>query len=91
MTRPIQFFGRIAKKITAAGLITIITLACLNLFADLPVSINTLILLTAILLFTSLQILFIGLLGEILIRSYFESQNKDYYVVENIVEGEINS
>lgn len=87
MTRPIQFFGKIAKKLTGFGLIAVFLLACLSFFANLPVSLNTLILLTAILMFTSLQILFAGLLGEIMMRSYFEGQEKDYYVVESILNG----
>ncbi|MDY7039052.1 MAG: glycosyltransferase, partial [Thermodesulfobacteriota bacterium] len=85
MTRPIQFFGKIAKNLFGMGSIMIFVLACLSLFVQLTVSINTLIILTAILLFTCLQILFIGLLGEIMIRSYFEGQKKDYYVVERII------
>ena len=91
MTRPIQFFGKIAKKLVGLGLIGIFILTCLNLFANLPVSLNTLILLTAMLLFASLQILFAGLLGEIMIRSYFEGQKKDYYVVEKIINDRVHS
>lgn len=90
MTRPIQFFGKIAKKLAAGGLLSIICLGCLDAVFHLSISLNTLIILVAILLFASLQILFIGLLGEILIRSYFEGQKKDYYVVEKIIKGGIN-
>ena len=32
-----------------------------------------------------------GLLGEIMMRSYFEGQKKDYYVVENIVNDRAES
>lgn len=85
VTRPIQFFGKIAKKVAGIGLTGIAVLSCLSFFAHLPVSLNTLILLTAILFFACLQILFAGLLGEIMIRSYFEGQKKDYYVVERII------
>ncbi len=85
MTRPIQFFGKIAKKLVGAGMAVILLLFCLNIFADIPVSVDTLILLFAMLLFAGLQILFAGLLGEIMMRSYFEGQKKDYYVVEKII------
>jgi len=85
MTRPIQFFGKISRKLATTGMVGILILAGLNLFAGVPISLNTLLLLTAILLFSSLQILFAGLLGEIMIRSYFEGQGKDYYVIEKIV------
>ncbi len=85
MTRPIQFFGKIAKKIAGMGLTGIFILTRLNLFFNLPVSLNTLILLSAILLFANLQILFAGLLGKIMLRSYFEGQKRDCYVVEKIM------
>lgn len=88
MTRPIQFFGKIAKKLLGWGLITIVMLALLGLFSALQVSFSVLVLLTALLLFATLQILSMGLLGEIMIRSYFETQNKDYYVVERILNDE---
>jgi hypothetical protein len=33
-----------------------------------------------------LQIVSIGLLGEIMIRAYFEGQKKDSFVVEKVIE-----
>lgn len=85
MTRPIQFFGKVARKITSLGLIVITLLSLLGLFKVLPISLNTVLLLTALLLFSGLQMLTIGLIGELMIRYYFEAQHKDYYVVENIL------
>jgi len=90
MTRPIQFFGKIAKKLLGTGLVTIILLFCTCLYFKLNLSINTLILLIAILFLSSLQILFAGLLGEIIMRSFFEGQKKDYYVVERIINDGTN-
>lgn len=91
MTTPIQFFGKIVKQIAGLGMIVIFVLACLGLFTNIPVSLNTIILLFGILLLTVLQIAFIGLLGEIMMRSYFEGQKKDYYVVENIINDGVQS
>jgi hypothetical protein len=85
MTRPIQFFGKIAKKITGYGFLTIAILSMLGLFHLLPISLNTVLILIALLLFSSLQLLTMGLIGEILIRFYFEMQHKDSYVVERIL------
>jgi glycosyltransferase involved in cell wall biosynthesis/Flp pilus assembly protein TadD len=84
MTRPIQFFGKIAKKITGWGLAAIAVLAALGLMKILPVSLNTVLLLAALVLFSGLQMLSMGLIGELMIRFYFEVQHKDYYVVESI-------
>jgi glycosyltransferase involved in cell wall biosynthesis/thioredoxin-like negative regulator of GroEL len=85
MTRPIQFFGKIGKKLTGWGMIAISFLIGLAIFTPVNVSINTILILAALLLFAVLQIVSMGLLGEIMIRSYFENQNKDYYVVEKII------
>ena len=88
MTRPIQFFGRIAKIIGLYGFSSLIVLTMLGLADVISFSINTLIVIASLLLFAMLQIISIGLLGEIMIRSYFEGQDKDYYVVEKILNEE---
>lgn len=85
MTRPIQFFGKFARNIASWGLIVIAALSGLGLSGLLPVSLNTILVLTALLLFSCLQLLTMGLLGELMIRFYFEGQQKDYYVVERII------
>ena len=88
MTTPIQFFGRIAKLLAKAGFSFLLISIPLKAFGIIPLSFSAFILLTVILMFAILQILSIGLLGEIMIRSYFEGQNKDYYVVERIANDE---
>ena len=91
MTRPIQFFGKIAKNLLAMGMVAILFLALMSFLTPAKISLSVLILLTALLFFATLQIISMGLLGEIMIRSYFETQNKDYYVVESVLnDGEIS-
>lgn len=85
MTRPIQFFGKIAKRITGSGLFLLAVLSVCGLTHLLPVSLNTILILTALLFFTSMQLLTMGLIGELMIRLYFEVQKKDFYVVERIL------
>lgn len=87
-TTPIQFFGKIAKKIAGIGIIAIFALLCLALFANSTISMNTVVLSSGILLLAVLQIAFMGLLGEIMMRTYFEGQKKDYYTVEKIINDE---
>jgi len=85
LTRPIQFFGKIAKLLMTMGLSFIFILALLTLFVEIQLSFNTLLILFAILLLACLQIFFVGLLGEIMIRSYFEGQNKNYFTIKTIL------
>jgi len=85
MTRPIQFFGKVAKLITEYGLLVLGVLSICGFTRLLPISLNTILILIALLLFSSLQILIMGLIGELMMRFYFEVQTKDSYVVERIL------
>lgn len=85
MTRPIQFFGKIAKKLLGAGLAFIIILSLVGMLTSINITANFLILIFALLMFAVIQIITMGLLGEIMVRSYFETQHKDYYIVEKII------
>jgi glycosyltransferase involved in cell wall biosynthesis len=85
LTRPIQFFGRIAKIITINGSLAIIALSIFSFLDYIPVSLNTILILTAILLFAIIQFISLGLLGEIIMRSFFEGHGKNIYVVEKII------
>jgi glycosyltransferase involved in cell wall biosynthesis/Flp pilus assembly protein TadD len=87
MTRPIQFFGKIAKKMVFWGVLGLAGLLGLNLFAGLGLSPDTIVILAALLLLSSFQLVMGGLVGELLIRFYFEGQKKDHYVVRQIVGG----
>ncbi|MDX9869729.1 MAG: glycosyltransferase [Candidatus Cloacimonadales bacterium] len=82
MSRPIQFFGKIVKALFIWGTALFGVLSIISIFTSL--SFNTLIVLYAIMITLCTQVLFIGLLGELVMRVYFEGQNKDYYIVEAI-------
>jgi glycosyltransferase involved in cell wall biosynthesis/Tfp pilus assembly protein PilF len=84
MTRPIQFFGKIAKKLVLAGLAGILLLVLLSTLTPFDLSAVNVIILGALLLFAALQFISMGLLGELMMRSYFEIQKKDSFVVEKI-------
>ncbi|NJB69178.1 hypothetical protein GGQ74_002875 [Desulfobaculum xiamenense] len=86
-TRPIQFFGRIAALTTGAGLAGVAGLWLLRVFAGLPVSLGALFILAALACISGLQIVFMGLTGELLVRSYFEGQHKDQFVVRRVMGG----
>lgn len=85
MTRPIQFFGKIAKFVFTMGMGFLVFLGLCNLLFDLPVTLNTLLILAGILLAACLQFIIVGLIGEIQIRSYFETQDKDQYVIDRTI------
>lgn len=88
MTRPIQFFGKIARKLSFIGLIALLFLTGLDLFTPLEISAGEMLIMLSILMVAILQIITMGLLGEIMVRSYFEIQKKDSYIVESIINEE---
>ena len=87
MTRPIQFFGKIAKKAVGYGSLAIALLFACKLGVGLPITYDTLLILLALLWLSGLNIIVMGLTGELLTRSYFEIQDKDHYVVESVLNG----
>lgn len=85
MTRPIQFFGKIAKAALQCGLGVLAVLGALTWFDVIPLQVDTFFILGSLLCLGCVQILVMGLTGELLIRSYFEMQDKTHYVVECIL------
>lgn len=80
-TRPMQLFGRWAfwtfLSAGASGLLTL----WMKLFENLSMNRNPLLVLTAFLLFSGVQFLALGLVTELVTRTYHETQNKPVYVV----------
>lgn len=85
-TRPIQFFGRCAKLLIKLGLAGLLILLAAKHFVAIPISYTALTILMGLVLFSGLQLVFIGLLGEITMRTYYESQNKETYYIRDILE-----
>lgn len=56
--------------------------------SHLPMNRNPLLVLTAMLITASIQFILMGLLAEMLVRTYHESQDRPIYVIEKIFESE---
>jgi hypothetical protein len=86
LTRPLHLFGKISVLfLTVAGLIGSFLLLRkfafgVNLFGEH----GPLTLLAAVLFIAGIQLLATGLLGEIVVRTYFESQEKKIYSVRKL-------
>ena len=80
-TRPAHFFGRWGLVSGAAGFGVLAYMAYLKLFADEAIGGRPLLLLGALLFLTGLIMVSVGLLAELLVRIYHESQGKPIYVV----------
>ena len=102
-TRPIQIFGLMGSLSFGAGFVTSAYLSVGKLFFPegrkegwlsylySETSLNErmpMLVLSVLLLFTGVQLISMGLIGELVIRTYHESQSKPIYVIREIVKHE---
>lgn len=84
-TRPIQIFGLLGGISFSLGLIIGAYLSILKIFFGHPLRDRPLLLLSILLVIFGVQLITMGLLGELVVRSYYESQNKPTYMVKEIL------
>jgi glycosyltransferase involved in cell wall biosynthesis len=88
-TRPLHVFGMLGGAMAFLGLLISGWLAYWRLFGGMSLANRPLLLLGIVLIFTGVQLVTVGLLAEMLARTYHESQNKPTYSVEQILQSEI--
>jgi glycosyltransferase involved in cell wall biosynthesis len=84
-TRPLQIFGLAGLISLAAGMGLSIYLTIIRLFFDQPLSNRPILLLAILLIMLGVQFIVMGLLGELIVRIYHESQGKSIYVIRDIL------
>lgn len=84
-TRPIHMFGRAGLSLFALGMLVNLYLVYDKLVAGHDIGTRPLLILGALLLLTGIQLVSTGLIAEIQVRTYFESQNKPIYKVKEII------
>jgi len=86
-TRPLHIFGLIGLSSGAIGFVTAVYLTVQKIFYGIDIGGRPLLLLAALLILIGVQFISMGLLGEMLARTYHESQGKPIYVVKEIFGG----
>lgn len=84
-TRPLQIFGLAGIISFAAGMGLSIYLTIIRLFFNQPLGDRPILLLAILLIMLGVQLIVMGLLGELMVRTYHESQGKSIYVVRDIL------
>jgi glycosyltransferase involved in cell wall biosynthesis len=84
-TKPIQFFGPVGVLSGILGFLILLYLTIDKVFFGNPIGGRPLILLGALLIIVGIQLIGMGLLGEMLVRVYHESQRKPIYVMKKIL------
>ena len=85
-TRPLQLFGIPGMISFFVGFVIGAYLTVGKLFFGMSLADRPLLLLVILLIFLGVQFVTMGLLGEIITRTYYEVQDKPIYVVKEIVE-----
>jgi len=83
-TKPIQVFGMLGMGAAAAGGLIGLYLTALKLFWGAQIGGRPLLFLAALLIVVGVQFVVMGLLGELLVRVYHESQQKPIYMVKRV-------
>jgi glycosyltransferase involved in cell wall biosynthesis len=85
-TKPIYIFGGLGGLSGALAVLFGLLVVSQKVNSGTDMSGNPLLLLSAVLLITAVQFILMGLLAELLVRTYHESQNRPTYVVREVLD-----
>jgi glycosyltransferase involved in cell wall biosynthesis len=85
-TRPLHIFGLIGLLSGGIGFLIAVYLTVEKIFGGLEIGGRPLLLLSILLILIGFQFITMGLLGEMLARTYHESQDKPIYVIKEILD-----
>jgi len=87
-TKPIYIFGGLGLATTLGAFVSGLAVLYQKFFAakPIPMNRNPLLVLTAMLITATIQFILMGLIAELLVRTYHESQNRPTYVIKDILE-----
>jgi 4-amino-4-deoxy-L-arabinose transferase-like glycosyltransferase len=89
--KPIYLFGGTGIIMIGASLLALLFLAVRKLTANITVLSSPLFLVSVMVLILGFQSILMGLIAELLVRTYHESQNKPTYMVRRVINGSAES
>lgn len=84
-TKPAQVFGPLGLAVGGAGFLICLYLALVKLAFGQEIGNRPLLILGVLFIILGAQLLLMGLLGEMLVRVYYESQNKPIYAIKRVL------
>ncbi|MCE5185466.1 MAG: glycosyltransferase family 2 protein [Planctomycetaceae bacterium] len=87
-TKPIYVFGGLGVFCFIGSFISGLVVILMKLLQDFSMNRNPLLIISLILMTTGVQFVLMGLLAEIMVRTYHESQDRPIYLIDKIVEPE---
>jgi len=83
LTRPMHFLGTGGLFAIGLGFASVLGAIAMKLFSETDMTGNPLLLLSVMLVLVGIQLISMGLLGEVMTRTYFESQGKASYLIRD--------
>ena len=87
LTRPMHVFGFFGLVVTILGFLMGVYLTFIKLGLGQSIGDRPLLILCALLILTGVQLFSFGLLGELLMRTYHESQKRPIYRIRDVFQG----
>jgi glycosyltransferase involved in cell wall biosynthesis len=84
-TRPLHAFGRVSMILLLCGLLSFVGLAVDKFAFGQDIGARPLLVVAALFIISALQLFSTGILAEVLMRTYYESQNKQIFTVKQIL------
>ncbi len=88
-TKPLHVFGSLGFLSSSCGFVISLVLTIQRQLFGIPLANRPLLLLGILLIFIGIQFVTIGLLAELVVRTYHESQKKPIYYVRTVARSEI--
>ena len=88
-TRPLQMFGGLGLGMGFVGILICVWLVWVKFVQQEGIADRPLLLLGVLMILGGIQLVMTGLLGEMLSRTYHESQDKPTYVIREIRETKV--
>jgi glycosyltransferase involved in cell wall biosynthesis len=85
-TKPIYIFGGLGLVSSIGAVISGLVVIYQKFADNFSMNRNPLLVLTAVCILATIQFILMGLLAELLVRTYHESQNRPTYVIKEILE-----
>jgi glycosyltransferase involved in cell wall biosynthesis len=90
-TKPIHIFGGLGFLCFLGSFLSGLTVLGMKVFENYSMNRNPLLIISLMLMMAAIQFVLMGLLAEIMVRTYHQSQDRPIYVLDKVVEPENQS
>jgi glycosyltransferase involved in cell wall biosynthesis len=90
-TKPIHIFGGLGVLCFLGSFLSGVVVLGMKIFVDYSMNRNPLLIISMILMTNAIQFVLMGLLAEIMVRTYHESQDRPIYVIDKVIEPDTSS